>query len=186
MCGITGIINRNGMAVAPDVLKRMADTMAHRGPDEDGFYIKGPIGFAMKRLSIIDLRPGNIPVHNENRTIWVAQNGEIYNFRGLRSELERDGHRFYTETDTEVIVHAYEKYGDLFLDHLKGMFAIALWDEKRKRLLLARDRMGQKPLCYYVDDNVFLFASEMKSILEHPGVNREMDLEALGLYLEHQ
>ena len=183
MCGICGQLNfEAGRPVSSEQLARMNETLVHRGPDEDGFYEKAPVGLAMRRLSIIDLSTGRQPIHNEDGTVWVVYNGEIYNFRELRTELEEKGHRFITNTDTEVIAHLYEERGDEFLTRLNGMFAIALWDEARRRLLLARDRLGVKPLHYYADGERLVFGSEIKAILA-ADVPRAMDDEALSQFL---
>ena len=166
MCGIAGIIgtNRRYVAEAVDV-HRMCETIRHRGPDDEGIHTSGCAGLGMRRLSIIDLSTGHQPIHNEDQTIWVVFNGEIYNFPELRPELERRGHRFYTNTDTEVIVHLYEEYGSNCVQKLRGMFALAVWDERRQRLLLARDRFGKKPLYYAVSRDRLLFGSEIKALL---------------------
>jgi asparagine synthase (glutamine-hydrolysing) len=165
----------------------MAAALAHRGPDDEGFYYRGPVVLGMRRLSIIDVAGGHQPIGNEDGSIWVVFNGEIYNFAGLREDLIARGHRFKTQTDTEVIVHLYEEAGDDLVDHLNGMFAFAVWDEGRQRLLLARDRMGEKPL-YYSDlpDKGFVFASELKALLVHPRVEREIDTLALRKYLSYE
>lgn len=184
MCGICGIYNyRTGKPVDQDLVRRMADLMVHRGPDDQGFYFGAEIGLGMRRLSIIDLEGGQQPIHNEDRTIWLVFNGEIYNFRQLRLELEAKGHRFYTRSDTEVIIHSYEEWGDDCLLHLNGIFGLSLWDSRQKRLLLARDHFGVKPL-YYLDDGQRLFwGSEIKAILAAPGISRSVNLEALDLFL---
>lgn len=160
--------------------------MFHRGPDDSGAYFSGPVGLAARRLSIIDLETGNQPIHNEDRSIWVVHNGEIYNFEGLRKDLESHGHQFYTHSDTEVLVHSYEEFGLDFLQSLKGMFAFALWDERKQILLLARDRMGEKPLHYYATNQEVVFGSELKSVLQHPDVPRNVDHSALSRYLTFQ
>lgn len=192
MCGIVGgVWTESRHALPADVLARMMDVMRHRGPDDDGTYRSpgdsGPqaaLGF--RRLSIIDLAGGHQPLSNEDGRIWVAFNGEIYNYRELRAPLEASGHVFRTHSDTETIVHLYEEYGDDFVQHLRGMFAIAIWDDRRKRLILARDRIGQKPLFYREEAGRLLFASELKSLLQVPGAPREPDLEALDLFLTYQ
>ena len=140
-------------------MRRMCETIRHRGPDEDGFLFEPGIGLGMRRLSIIDLTTGRQPIHNEDESIWTVFNGEIYNYPHLKAELARLGHSFYTRSDTEVIVHAYEEYGDAFLDHLNGMFGLALWDRRNRRLFLARDRVGIKPLYYCYRDGVLAFGS---------------------------
>jgi asparagine synthase (glutamine-hydrolysing) len=156
----------------------------HRGPDDEGYYRKDNIGLAFRRLSIIDLQTGNQPIHNEDKTVWVTFNGEIYNYVELREELIKQGHNFYTKSDTEVIVHLYEEYGNDFPLSLNGMYAIALWDEKNETLLLARDRPGIKPLYYSETEDGLLFASEIKALLK-AGVSREPDYEAINQYLSY-
>src|SRR5262245_37925808 len=166
MCGIAGIVGtRPDDLVDTAVVHRMCQSIAHRGPDDEGVYVQGRVGLGMRRLSIIDLSTGRQPIHNEDRSVWVVFNGEIYNFSALRSRLQARRHRFYTETDTEVIVHLYEDYGTECLHSLRGMFAFALWDERRERLLLARDRFGKKPLHYALSSGKLLFASEIKALL---------------------
>jgi asparagine synthase (glutamine-hydrolysing) len=184
MCGICGIVELDG-ATSPDpgVLEAMNDTLVHRGPDSAGTLIEGPAGLAMRRLSIIDLAGGDQPIGNEDGTIQVIQNGEIYNYRELRSELERQGHSFSTRSDTEVLVHLYEQRGMRFVEELRGMFALALWDSRRRRLVLARDPFGIKPLYYRVADGALSFGSELKALLRQPGFSREIDLDALEAFL---
>src|SRR5215471_8366138 len=150
MCGIAGVIGREGEAVSTDYVRRMTDAIVHRGPDEEGIRAHGNVGLGMRRLSIIDLSGGHQPIFNEDRSVSVVFNGEIYNFPTLREELIARGHRFSTHSDTEVIVHLYEDMGSDCIKKLRGMFAIALYDEKRRSLLLARDRVGKKPLYYAV------------------------------------
>ncbi|PYY00549.1 MAG: asparagine synthetase B, partial [Acidobacteria bacterium] len=158
MCGIAGIVgaDQSYLAEAAQV-HRMCQAIVHRGPDDEGIYAKGCAGIGMRRLSIIDLSTGNQPIHNEDRTIWVVFNGEIYNFPELREKLEGLGHEFYTNTDTEVIVHLYEEYGTACVRELRGMFAFAIWDENRQKLVLGRDRFGKKPLHYAVSEGRLLF-----------------------------
>jgi len=166
MCGIAGIVGEDrSFVVAPADVHRMCDRIVHRGPDDEGVFVKGHVGLGMRRLSIIDLSSGHQPIHNEDRTIWIVFNGEIYNFPALRRELVGRGHHFYTNTDTEVIVHLYEESGDECVQKLRGMFAFALWDESQQQLLLARDRFGKKPLHYALSGGRLLFASEIKSLL---------------------
>ena len=194
MCGIAGAVwSESRQSLPADVLARMMDVMRHRGPDDAGVYESaansqsGPqaaLGF--RRLSIIDLAGGHQPLSNEDGRIWIVFNGEIYNYRELRGPLEARGHVFRTHSDTETIVHLYEEYGDDFVRHLRGMFAIALWDDRRKRLVLARDRIGQKPLFYRHEPGRLLFASELKSLLQVPDAPRELDLESLDLFLTYQ
>jgi asparagine synthase (glutamine-hydrolysing) len=152
MCGICGVARRD-VAAERGVLEEMAATLVHRGPDSDGFHVDGPVGLAARRLSIIDLEGGDQPIANEDGSVHVVQNGEIYNHEELRAELARAGHAFQTRCDTEVLVHAYEEWGDAFARRLRGMFAVALWDARRSRLVLARDAFGIKPLYYRVDED---------------------------------
>ncbi len=200
----------DGSTVDFSVLMRMTRQLAHRGPDEEGYFVnaavgalaapsnvrlagidsapsqvecRGNVGLGHRRLSIIDLASGQQPLSNEDGSIWVVFNGEIYNFQTIKRELECRGHRFRTNSDTETIVHAYEEWGERSLERLRGMFAFALWDERRQQLFLARDRLGKKPLYYLEDSGRVIFGSEIKSILEAPGISREIDLEALSDYL---
>ncbi len=187
MCGLAGKFNFSPTEpVERERLSAMTATLVHRGPDADGCYAGPGIGLGHRRLSIIDLATGDQPVANEDQTIRVIFNGEIYNFAELRSELIACGHRFRTHSDTEVIVHGYEQWGDRAVDRLRGMFAYALWDERRRRLLLVRDRIGVKPLYYAVTRSGVTFASELKAILEDPAVPREWSAEALDAYLALQ
>ena len=173
MCGIAGRFNYDPLRpVARGVLEAMTDAVAHRGPDSAGYHLAPGIGLGHRRLSIIDLSTGDQPLANEDRTVWVVFNGEIYNFADIRVELEACGHRFRTHTDTEVIVHAYEQWGDDAVERFRGMFAFALWDQPRRRLLLVRDRLGVKPLHYCVTPAGVTFGSEIKSLLEDPDVPR--------------
>jgi asparagine synthase (glutamine-hydrolysing) len=184
MCGICGLVSLDG-ATAPDpaVLAAMNETLLHRGPDSDGSVIDGPCGLAMRRLSIIDLAGGDQPIANEDGRIKVVQNGEIYNYRELMEELRGRGHTFSTHSDTEVLVHLYEERGPSFVEALRGMFAIAIWDGREQRLLLARDRFGIKPLYYRVAGGTVSFASELKALLRQPGFSRDIDPEALESFL---
>jgi asparagine synthase (glutamine-hydrolysing) len=187
MCGISGLIYTNrDRSVDRNVLERMNGVIAHRGPDSDGFFVDRNVGLAMRRLAIIDLVSGDQPIANENETAWVVFNGEIYNFPDLRRELESKGHSFKTNTDTESIVHLYEEYGLECVNHLRGMFAFALWDVQKQRLMLARDRGGQKPLYYAEHDGGLIFGSEIKCLLEYPNFPRTVDLEAIDHYLTLQ
>ena len=179
MCGICGVLG----PIDASVLRSMTRTMVHRGPDDEGFYLADGVGLGVRRLSIIDVAGGHQPITNEDGTLVVVFNGEIYNHRELRTRLETQGHRFATGSDTEVLVHLYEEYGDASVHLLQGMFAYALWDGKRRRLLVARDRLGIKPLYYLETDGSFLFASEVKALLEHADVSAAPDLQALDLYL---
>ncbi len=172
MCGIAGFVQfKPGLALKPNVLRNMAEAIKHRGPDDDGFYQKGPVALCMTRLSIVDLAHGSQPISNERGTVWTVFNGEIYNHLELRETLTKAGHHFKTLSDTEVIVHAYEEYGDGFISHLRGMFAIALWDETFQKLLLIRDHVGVKPLYYTTQDGHLIFGSEIKALLAVPSVN---------------
>jgi asparagine synthase (glutamine-hydrolysing) len=177
MCGICGIVSAEG-PVDPDRLARMSSKLVHRGPDSDGVFVDGPAGLAARRLAIIDLATGDQPIANEDGTVHVVQNGEVYNYRELRTELERAGHPFRTQGDTEVLVHLYEQEGPSFARRLRGMFAVALWDASRRRLVLARDRFGIKPLYYRARDGGLEFASELRSL-----PRGEIDLDALEAFL---
>ncbi|MFI5340648.1 MAG: asparagine synthase (glutamine-hydrolyzing) [Candidatus Methylomirabilales bacterium] len=179
MCGIVGIVGQ----VDRDTLQAMVATLTHRGPDDEGLWVAPGIGLGMRRLSIIDLAGGRQPMTNEDETLRVAFNGEIYNFRELRSDLIQRGHHFRTQSDTEVLLHLYEEMGSACVERLRGMFAFALWDAPRKRLFLARDRLGKKPLFYWHRDGLFLFASEIKALLCHPAVSRAVDWDAFHHYL---
>ena len=185
MCGIAGkFAFGHGDSVSPELLKRMCDTIVHRGPDDEGFYVKGPIGLGHRRLSIIDLDSGHQPLANEDSTVWVVFNGEIYNYLELREDLIQRGHTFRTSSDTEVIVHLYEEIGEDFVTRLRGMFAIALWDERKRKVVLARDRMGKKPLFYaMVPGKGLVFGSEIKALLQDPLIKAELNNEALDSYL---
>src|SRR5208282_605771 len=185
MCGICGKVNldRNAASVEPSLIRAMMDTIRHRGPDDDGLYVAPGVGLGHLRLSIIDLGSGHQPLSNEDGTIWIVFNGEIYNYRELRAFLVGKGHVFKTQTDTEVIVHLYEELGPQCLEKLRGMFAFALWDEKEKALILARDRVGIKPLYYSLTDKAIVFASEIKAILADPAINRELAPEIIDRFL---
>lgn len=182
MCGIAGIVTNGSRGLLPTdaELRSMIAELAHRGPDGSTTRIDGRVGFAHARLSIIDIEGGTQPIHNERRTVWVVFNGEIFNYLELRKDLERQGHRFYTESDTEVIVHLYEEHGDRFVDYLNGQFAIAVHDLDRRRLLLVRDRVGIRPLFYVKTDDRLVFASEIKALFALPGVRREIAAQSLG------
>ncbi len=184
MCGIAGVLYRNSRRrPLEETLRAMGQAIAHRGPDAEGVWVEPGLGLVHRRLSIIDLSGGDQPIGNEDGSVQVVFNGEIYNFRELRRRLESEGHRFSTSSDTEVLVHLYEEVGDRLVEQLRGMFAFALWDSKRHRLLLARDRVGQKPLYVYRDAEKLLFGSELKAILAHPDVDRAIDPLALEDYL---
>ncbi len=184
MCGIAGVLyTDSSRPVSPGVLEAMGQAIAHRGPDAEGFHREPGLGLIHRRLSIIDLGGGAQPLGNEDGSVQVVFNGEIYNFQELRRRLESRGHVFRTHSDTEVLVHLYEEEGDRLVEQLRGMFAFALWDRPRRRLLLARDRLGIKPLYLYRDSEKLLFGSELKAILAHPAVDRVIDVEALEDYL---
>jgi asparagine synthase (glutamine-hydrolysing) len=183
MCGIAGIINTDPAAVVhPDQIDKMCQAIHHRGPDDMGIWCNRHVGIGMKRLSIIDLTGGHQPIHNEDKTCWIVFNGEIYNFKELREELEKRGHVFSTSSDTETILHLYEDYREHCVDHLNGMFAFAVWDEKEQTLFIARDHLGIKPLHYFFDGQSLIFGSEIKSILRSGMVQPEMDPQALVNY----
>lgn len=181
MCGICGFFGENA-SIFDDTLERMNQALVRRGPDEGGAFREPGIGLAMRRLSIIDLAGGHQPIQNEDGTIWIVFNGEIYNYRELRADLLQRGHQFRTHTDTEVIVHLYEEYGDDLVHHLRGMFAFALWDSRRNRGLLIRDRLGVKPLFYAQAGEILLFGSEIKAVLAANLVERDLDYQALDAF----
>ncbi len=184
MCAICGILNFDAQEPADGaVIREMAASMIHRGPDDDGFLVDGPVGLGFRRLSIIDLQGGHQPIFNEDGSAAIIFNGEIYNYRDLATSLAGAGHVFKTRSDTETILHAYEQYGEACVEHLRGMFAFAIWDRNKRRLLLARDRLGVKPLYYYYDGRFVAFASEIKALLKVPGIPREVNTEALDQYL---
>ena len=185
MCGICGIVKaRREDSVSEDLLAALCRTIVHRGPDDQGLFLEGPVGFGARRLSIIDLVTGHQPLSNEDGSVWVAYNGEIYNFPDLRDELIGRGHAFRTRSDTETIAHAYEEWGDACVERFRGMFVFAVWDRARGRVLLGRDRLGIKPLYYTrLEDKTLVFGSELKAVIAHPKVRRRLDPEALDLYL---
>ncbi|MGQ0543120.1 MAG: asparagine synthase (glutamine-hydrolyzing) [Blastocatellia bacterium] len=184
MCGIAGIINNGGREASREILERMNRAILHRGPDDDGLYVTENVGLAMRRLAIIDLASGKQPIHNADKSKWIVFNGEIYNYRELRADLEKRGHRFYTNSDTEAIVHLFDEHGENCLQYLRGMFALAIWDETGKELFLARDRVGKKPLLYSHQANGdLIFGSEFQALLQHPGISRDVDHEAIDAYL---
>ena len=180
MCGIAGIVRWDDAAPSPQVVEAMCDAIRHRGPDDCGVWADQSAAIGMRRLSIIDLSTGHQPISNEDGTIWVVFNGEIYNFEELRAMLERRGHRFRTTSDTETIVHLYEEVGVEAVEHLRGMFAVAVWDTRERQLLLARDRLGIKPLYYAQTGGALVFGSELKAVLQAPEVDRQIDWSALG------
>lgn len=183
MCGITGVFNyRTDRPAESELVDRMCSRIIHRGPDDQGMYVEGPLGIGMRRLSIIDLDTGSQPIFNEDRSVVTVFNGELYNFQELRKDLIGRGHKFATQGDTETIVHLYEEYGADFVNHLNGMFAIAVWDRRRRRLVLVRDRLGQKPLYYAHTTSGIIFGSELKCLLESDEVKTELDHEAVQHY----
>lgn len=187
MCGICGVINHSGESHSPEVLKRMTDAIAHRGPDGEGVFIDGPAAFGHRRLAILDLSPaGAQPMLSDDDRYALTYNGEIYNFRELRNELEAQGHSFRSTSDTEVVLKAYIHWGSACVERFNGMFAFAIWDKRERSLFLARDRYGIKPLYYAFFGKTFLFGSEQKAILAHPAARREVDYEALLEYFTFQ
>ena len=181
MCGIGGITWTD-----KDLIKLMGNACKHRGPEQEGFYLDDNVSLCCERLRVMDLRDiAGQPIHNEDETIWAIQNGEIYNFKKLKKELEEKAHKFYSNTDTEVLVHLYEEYGKNFVDHLDGMFACAIWDLKNKKLIIARDRLGVKPMYYWFKDNNLIFASEIKSILQYEEVERELNFSGLCQFVTY-
>lgn len=186
MCGIAGYVNLNGKRAELSVLRAMADRLVHRGPDAEGFHVDGSVGLAHKRLSIIDLCTGNQPMCNEDSTVWTVFNGEIFNFRELRAELECKGHVFKTLSDTEVIVHLYEDKGDSFPEYLNGFFAVAIYDSRKRKIYLARDRAGKKPVVYFNDSEVFAFASEMSALTVLESMPQQLEMQAIWDFLSLQ
>ncbi len=185
MCGIAGIFHLDKKPVDQKVLERMNNTIVHRGPDGHGYYIDRFAGLAHRRLSIIDLEGGKQPLSNEDGSVWISFNGEIYNFDHLKKRLAQKGHKFTTHSDTEVIVHLYEQYAEKSLDFLQGMFAFAIWDKKKEKLFIARDRIGIKPVYYFFDGKKFLFGSEIKTILAYGNIPQDIDYTAINDYLTY-
>jgi asparagine synthase (glutamine-hydrolysing) len=185
MCGICGFYLQDERSVDPNILKKMTSSLQHRGPDDEGYYLDGGVALGHRRLSIIDLDTGQQPIHNEDKTVYVIFNGEIYNFPEIKSELEEKGHKFYTKADTEVLVHLYEEMGEGCLARLNGMFAFAIWDGKKRKLFLARDRIGIKPLYYAYNGKGLAFASEPKALLRLPWVEGRLDPQGLSHYLSY-
>lgn len=186
MCGIVGAVSSHPGAVEQLLVRRMCALIRRRGPDDDGFYFGDRVGLAMRRLAIIDVRTGKQPMHNEDGTIWVVFNGEIYNYRELREDLLKRGHTLTTSSDTECLVHLYEEYGDTFATHLRGMFAFAIWDDRRKRLVMGRDRLGIKPYYYWHDGESLYFGSELKCLLAVEHFERKIDLRAFSDYFTYK
>jgi asparagine synthase (glutamine-hydrolysing) len=184
MCGICGIFYRErARRVERDTLAEMNQRIVHRGPDDDGFFVEGNAGLAMRRLSIIDIQTGHQPISNEDENLWIVYNGELYNHQELRKDLEARGHRYRTKSDTETIIHLFEEYGRDCVKYLRGMYAFAIWDRRKRELFIARDRLGIKPLYYHYDGKTLLFGSEIKAILAHPGVSAEFNRATLAEYL---
>jgi asparagine synthase (glutamine-hydrolysing) len=184
MCGICGIFYTDrARRVERGPLAVMNDRIVHRGPDDEGFFLDGSVGLAMRRLSIIDVKTGHQPIANEDENLWIVYNGELYNHEELRKDLESRGHRYRTKSDTETIIHLYEEYGPDCVKYLRGMFAFAIWDRRRRHLFIARDRLGIKPLYYHFDGQTLLFGSEIKTILAFPGVRAEFNRATLAEYL---
>ena len=186
MCGITGFIDKKSKKEKNNIIDKMMDRIIHRGPDSSGKYVDDDIALGFRRLSIIDLKTGDQPIYNEDKTMVITFNGEIYNFQELKKELQEKGHTFTTNTDTEVILHGYEEYNKEIVKKLRGMFAFVIWDIKNKTLFGARDHFGIKPFYYYNVDNTFIYGSEIKSFLEHPNFKKELNKEALRPYLTFQ
>src|SRR5665647_628120 len=183
MCGISGIIySDNNRKIDPKVLKNMTDAIYHRGPDDEGFYSHNNVGLGFRRLSIIDLNTGHQPISNENGSIWLIFNGEIYNYLEHREILKNKGYKFKTTTDTEVILHLYEEYGVDCLQYLRGMFTFAIWDNNKQQLFCARDRFGIKTFYYYSDKEKFVFGSEIKAILKAGDIDKTLSYDALDSY----
>ncbi len=185
MCGITGWVNlkQSDRNHTEAVLHSMCERIVHRGPNSEGIWMDDTVALGMRRLSIIDLHTGDQPVYSEDKSIVVMMNGELYNYREVRETLEKRGHKFVTQTDTEIVPHLYQEYGDDFVDHINGMFAITLWDTRRKKLVIARDRFGEKPVYYGIFDDKLVYASEPKALLAHPSIKAELNLDAFRQYL---
>ena len=186
MCGIVGFVNKQSKKEKQKIIKDMADRIIHRGPDSDGYYCDEDVAIGFRRLSIIDLSGGTQPIYNEEEDKLIFFNGEVYNFLELRKDLEKDGHKFRTNTDTEIILHGYEKYGENIVDHLRGMYCFVIWDLKERKMFGARDIFGIKPLYYANMNDTFIFGSEIKSFLANPNFKKELNEEALRPYLTFQ
>lgn len=187
MCGINGILNFDSSNnVSEGILRKMSAAQIHRGPDDEGYYTNGNVGFGFRRLSIIDLHTGHQPIANEDASVWIVFNGEIYNYKSLRKNMIARGHQFKTQTDTETIVHLYEEYGNKCVDHLRGMFAFAIWDNRHKKLFCARDRFGIKPFFYHLSDDRFVFGSEIKALMAAGGISKDIDLMAMDSYFAYK
>src|SRR5688572_21681108 len=183
MCGIAGVLNLDAAPASPGAVESMLRVLAHRGPDDTATHVAGPCALGHRRLSIIDVEGGHQPMTNEDRSLWITFNGEIFNYLELRQWLETRGHRFATQSDTEVILHLYEEKGEACVEELNGQWAFAIWDEGRRRLFLSRDRLGVRPIYYASVGRTFLFASEIKALCTHPGLGRDLDLKTLDQIL---
>ena len=183
MCGFCGFVDKTKKDKKAKIIKEMSNRIIHRGPDSDGYLVDDNVALGFRRLAIIDVQGGTQPIYNEDKTVAVMFNGEIYNFQELREELKKKGHKFKTNTDTEVIVHGYEEYDTDIFNHLRGMFGIVLYDIKKEKLIGARDIFGIKPYYYYYDKKTFMFGSEIKSFLSHPNFKKELNEKVLSLYL---
>ena len=183
MCGIAGFVVTGGACAEERWVRRMANRIAHRGPDANGFYVVDQVALGHQRLSIVDLATGAQPMTNEDETLWITYNGEVFNHAELRPKLEAAGHRYKSRSDTETVLHAYEQYGEQAVCHLRGMFAFAIWDRSCRKLFCARDRLGIKPFYYFWNRRLFAFASEIKALLEHPEISAQTNEQALPEYL---
>src|SRR5437870_13336726 len=183
VCGLSGFLSLDHRAADPAIVRRMTATLGHRGPDDEGYFVDGPVALGHRRLQIIDLATGRQPIANETGTVQAILNGEIYNYRRLAAMLRERGHRFATSSDTEVIVHAWEEFGEDCVTHFNGMFALVLWDAERQTLYAARDRMGEKPFYYAERPGSFVFGSELRALLAHPDVAPQLDLRGFSRYL---
>ena len=183
MCGLSGFVAPDHRRADPAIVRRMTATLRHRGPDDEGYYVDGQVALGHRRLQIIDLTTGHQPIANETGTVHAILNGEIYNYRRLAEQLRARGHRFTTSSDTEVIVHAWEEFGEDCLAEFDGMFAFVIWDAERQTLFAARDRMGEKPFYYAERNGWFVFGSELRALLAHPEIRRDLDLRSVARYL---
>src|SRR5215470_4309914 len=183
MCGIAGFLHTDRVSADERIVRRMTDLIAHRGPDASGFCVRGEVALGHRRLSIIDLTTGGQPMSNEDDSLWITYNGEIFNHADVRPELEAAGHRYKSHCDTETCIHAYEQWGYQSVTRYRGMFAYAIWDDKKKQLFCVRDRLGIKPFYYFWDGRLFAFASEIKVLLEHPDIRTEFNDTLLPEYL---
>ncbi|MDE5538982.1 MAG: asparagine synthase (glutamine-hydrolyzing), partial [Bacilli bacterium] len=186
MCGIVGFVDNKSKKEKDTIIKKMAERIKHRGPDDAGYYTDEDIALGHRRLSIIDLNSGKQPIYNEDKSKVIIFNGEIYNYKELKEDLLKCGHKFKTETDTEVILHGYEEYKEELFNKLRGMFAFVIYDKETRELVGARDYFGIKPFYYYKNKNVFMFGSEIKSFLEHSEFKKEINTDALKMYLIFQ